>query len=145
MRPVVLYDGGCPMCSREIAHYRRRPSADDIDWIDITATDDLEARFGVSRDQAMASFHVRDSNGAWNEGAAGFVALWLMLPGYRPLGKAISATGLIRLLDPAYRTFARWRQRRRCADGACETPGRSDPDRPTSSQPTASEKSLKQR
>lgn len=108
------------MCSREIAHYRRRPSADDIDWVDITTTEDLESRFGITRDEAMASFHVRDSKGDWKDGAAGFVALWLMLPGYRLLGRVINATGLIRILDPAYRAFARWRQRRRCSDGACQ-------------------------
>ena len=116
------------MCSREIAHYRRLDSAEQIDWVDITTADDLEARFGVTREQAMASFHVRDGNGAWNEGAAGFVTLWLLLPGYRLLGGAINATGMIRLLDPAYRGFARWRQRRRCADGACAMPDQARPN-----------------
>ena len=41
-RPVVLFDGGCPMCSREIAHYRRLGGAEAIDWIDIAAADSLQ-------------------------------------------------------------------------------------------------------
>ena len=32
---VVLYDGACPVCSREIAHYRRRKGSERINWVDI--------------------------------------------------------------------------------------------------------------
>ena len=35
-RPVVFYDGACPLCSREIAHYRRRQDSDDLLWLDIS-------------------------------------------------------------------------------------------------------------
>ena len=29
-RPMVFYDGGCPLCRREIAHYRRIDSAERL-------------------------------------------------------------------------------------------------------------------
>ena len=34
VRPVVFYDGDCPLCRREIAHYRRMDSANKLHWVD---------------------------------------------------------------------------------------------------------------
>ena len=34
VRPMVFYDGGCPLCRREIAHYRRIDSAERLRWVD---------------------------------------------------------------------------------------------------------------
>ena len=34
-RPVVFYDGGCPLCRREIAHYQRIDRERRIQWTDI--------------------------------------------------------------------------------------------------------------
>jgi len=36
-KPVVFYDGGCPLCRREIAHYRRIDGDRQLCWIDIHA------------------------------------------------------------------------------------------------------------
>jgi predicted DCC family thiol-disulfide oxidoreductase YuxK len=35
-RLTLFYDGLCPLCSREIAHYRRRMPEGAADFIDIT-------------------------------------------------------------------------------------------------------------
>jgi predicted DCC family thiol-disulfide oxidoreductase YuxK len=132
-RPVVLFDGGCPMCSREIAHYRRRRGADRIDWIDIATADALQARYGVSPDDAMARFHVRDPRGCWQTGAWGFVELWSHLATYRWLAGAMRSLRLTGILDFAYTGFARWRLRRRCDETSCTTDSttvRTDNNRP---------------
>ena len=34
VRPMVFYDGGCPLCRREIAHYRRIDSTGSLRWVD---------------------------------------------------------------------------------------------------------------
>ncbi|MEC8852758.1 MAG: DCC1-like thiol-disulfide oxidoreductase family protein, partial [Pseudomonadota bacterium] len=34
---TIFYDGGCPLCAREIAFYRRRAGAGRLDWIDVAA------------------------------------------------------------------------------------------------------------
>ena len=119
MRPLVLYDGGCPLCRREIDHYRRLPGAEQLEWVDLAAADtDLDA-LGVDRAAAMARFHLRDSAGGWLTGAWAFAELWAHLPGYGVLARGLRALRLLGHLDRVYGTFASWRLARRCKSGAC--------------------------
>jgi predicted DCC family thiol-disulfide oxidoreductase YuxK len=63
------------------------------------------------QDQAryMARFHVRQKDGRLLSGAAAFVALWLLMPGWRWLGKIGSLPGVTPLLELLYRGFLRIR------------------------------------
>lgn len=119
-RTVVLYDGACPLCRREIAHYRRLDGDARVDWVDIATTPDLQTRFGVRREDALARMHVRDAAGRWHTGAAAFVAMWQALPGYRHLAGAVSGLRLTAALERLYTPFARWRLRHRGSD-PCDT------------------------
>lgn len=121
---TVLYDGGCPLCSREIAHYRRVAGALPIAWVDIAPPDADPARYGVSRLDALRVFHVIDADGLAHRGARGFLALWAALPRYRWLARACRALRAEPLLDWLYRHFARWHFARRCRDGVCGLPER---------------------
>ena len=131
LTPLVLFDGGCPMCRREIAHYRRLEGSRRLAWVDIAQTPDIEQQVGVSHAAAMAHFHVRDAAGEWHVGAHGFVELWGHLQGYRWLGRAIRSLHLAPLLDHAYRRFARWRLKRRCDAGTCAARTRKESGSPT--------------
>ena len=123
---TVLYDGGCPLCSREINHYRRIAGELPIDWIDVTRPEKDLDRFDLSREEALQLFHVVDANGIMQVGARAFIALWTVLPGYRWLAKLCRGLGLAPLLESVYVRFAGWHYRRRCPDGVCgispETP-----------------------
>jgi predicted DCC family thiol-disulfide oxidoreductase YuxK len=117
---TVLFDGGCPMCRREIAHYRKLDRAHRVRWLDIHREPDSVAVAGVPWDAAMQRLHVLQSDGVLRTGVYGFVAIWRELPGYRWLARVVSAVpGLVFLLDRAYGHFARWRWRRRCRAGVC--------------------------
>jgi len=119
-RTAVFFDGGCPMCRREIAHYQRLDSAGRIRWLDIHREPDVVAEVGVSWEAAMQRLHVRSGTGELHTGVPAFVAIWRELPRYRWLARLVAAVpGLIPLLDFAYGRFARWRWRRRCRDGVC--------------------------
>lgn len=121
---TVLYDGGCPLCSREIAHYRRvAGAAAPIDWVDIAPPDADPAAYGVSRLEALQVFHVIDPAGQPHKGARGFLALWAILPRYRWLARVCRALRLEPVLDWAYRHFAGWHFAKRCRDGVCGTGG----------------------
>ncbi len=116
---IVFYDGGCPLCRREINHYRRRRGADRVLWIDITQDEGMLAAHGLSKAQAMARFHVRDASGEWHTGARGFIELWKHLRGYRWLARVLRLLRLVSVLERAYTRFARWRLNRRCTSSRC--------------------------
>ena len=120
-RPVVLYDGSCPMCSREIAFYRRQAASARLEWVDISRETDTESRFGIRHDDAMRRFHVRDQEANWQTGAFAFAELWSHFPGWRLLAKLLRLTGLVPLVDRVYERFARWRLKRQCKNGSCST------------------------
>jgi predicted DCC family thiol-disulfide oxidoreductase YuxK len=118
--PVVLFDGGCPLCRREIDHYRRLHGADQVNWVDVSTTPNLQWLYGIDTDSAMRRFHVRTSSGQWLTGAYAFAELWSHLRGYRIIGALVRQTRLLPLLDWGYRRFADWRfARRGCDSGGC--------------------------
>jgi predicted DCC family thiol-disulfide oxidoreductase YuxK len=118
-RPLVFFDGGCPLCRREIEHYQRRDRAGALEWVDITRDGQLLAAHGLSAQRAMERLHVLDGEGRWRVGAWGFAAIWERLPGYRWLARLVWGLHLLPALDAAYRPFARWRLRRRCGSDRC--------------------------
>jgi predicted DCC family thiol-disulfide oxidoreductase YuxK len=127
-RPVVFYDGDCPLCRREIAHYRRLDSEARLCWIDAAADTEALARHGLSLQAAMAELHVLDTAGRWQRGVDAFLVIWQHLPGYRWLGRLIRGLRMRRPLGFLYCRFAAWRYGRRCsADGCLTAQGRRAP------------------
>ena len=120
-RPKVFYDGGCPLCRREIAHYRRIDSAGRLHWVDAPGEPGTLDRHGLSLEQAMAELHVLDSSGNWQRGIDAFLVIWQQLPAYRWLAKIVTVSGLRRPLGVVYRHFAAWRYRHHCGINGCTT------------------------
>jgi predicted DCC family thiol-disulfide oxidoreductase YuxK len=112
---AVYFDGGCPICSREIGFYQRQAGADAIQWVDITRCGDDALPTGVSRATAMARFHVRTADGL-RDGAAAFIALWQALPRFRLIGRILSIPPLPWLLERGYRLFLVIRPTRKLDD-----------------------------
>jgi predicted DCC family thiol-disulfide oxidoreductase YuxK len=120
-RPVVFYDGDCPLCRREIAHYRRLDREARLCWVDAAAETELLARYDLSQQSAMAELHVLDTAGRWQRGVDAFLVIWQHLPGYHWLERVVRGLRLRRPLGFLYRRFAAWRYRRRCSAGGCVT------------------------
>lgn len=106
---TIYFDGSCPLCRREIAFYRRLPGAEQLDWLDVSAGVPLGQ--GLSCEQAMRRFHVRDARGRLFSGGAAFARLWRALPGWRWLGWAMAVPPMSWLLEGAYRAFLPLRPR----------------------------------
>lgn len=119
VKPLVFYDGGCPLCRREIAHYQRIDRDRRLEWIDISREPQRVRSHGLSVATAMQRLHVLDARGAWQTGVAGFMELWAHLPYYRYLAYLLRVLRLQGVLEPAYRYWARRRLQRRCADQGC--------------------------
>ena len=116
---TVLFDGGCPLCSREIGHYQKLKSLIPIHWVDITQDDALLKQVGVKREDAMAEFHVLDDAGNLHKGADGFVVVWQALPYFHWLASFCQTLHLLPLMRWGYARFARWHFKRRCESGVC--------------------------
>ena len=104
----VMYDGSCPMCTREIEMYRRLPARSEIEWVDVSQCAQPEVH-GIAREVLMQRFHVRAADGTWLVGARAFVHLWQQLPGWRYLAWLARVPGVIAGMDRAYTLFLRWR------------------------------------
>jgi predicted DCC family thiol-disulfide oxidoreductase YuxK len=111
---TLLYDGGCPLCVREVSFLRRRdqrlhPQAPRLAFVDIDATDyDPAAHGGISYRQAMGRIHALGADGQILRDVAVFRAAyqliglgWLYAPSRWP--------GLATLANAAYGLWARWR------------------------------------
>ena len=120
---TVLYNGACPICTREIAVYRRRAerAGAPLAFEDLNAAD-LGA-WGVGAEDARRRLHVR-VDGRVIAGLPAFVALWRRLPGMAWLATLVSLPGVRwvadgvyeRVLAPALHALDR-RRRRSCAAG----------------------------
>lgn len=110
MAVEVYYDGGCPVCSREIAFYRTRPGTETVQWVDVTAADATRLGPDLTRDAALARMHVRDADGRLHSGAAAFGALWRQMPGMRWLGALVAIPPIGLVAEAAYRVFLRVRK-----------------------------------
>lgn len=99
----VYYDGGCPVCSREIAFYRARPGADGFVWVDVSGGAELGP--GLRQEAAMARMHVRLPDGTLLSGAAAFAEMWRRMPGFKWLGWLLAMPPFGALAELSYRGF----------------------------------------
>lgn len=106
---TVLYDGACPLCSREIAWYRRQVACEPLHWVDVARCRDTALPPGVDRAAALRRFHVLEADGRVLTGAAAFARLWAAHPRLAPLAWLARCPGVPALLEFAYRLFLRLR------------------------------------
>jgi len=106
---TVYFDGACPVCRREIAHYRRQSGSESIAWVDASSCDEAELGPGLDRSVVLSRFHVRNADGTLTSGAAAFVAIWLRLPAFSWLAALASSRPVLALLEAGYSIFLRFR------------------------------------
>jgi 3-demethoxyubiquinol 3-hydroxylase len=104
---LVLYDGACPLCRREIALYRGLRGEQALRFVDVRAESALP--HGTTREQLLARFHVQRADGTLASGADAFLTLWASLPGWRWLARAGRLPGMAWSMERIYRLFLRWR------------------------------------
>jgi demethoxyubiquinone hydroxylase (CLK1/Coq7/Cat5 family) len=123
---TVYYDGACPVCSREIALYRRQPGGESCVWVDASRSDPAAMGADLDPRRALARMHVRRPDGTLVEGAAAFALLWQAFPATRWLGRVAALPPVTWMLEGAYRLFLRlrplWRAQPAAADDASITP-----------------------
>lgn len=112
---TVYFDGACPLCSREIAAYRRQDGAQACAWVDAARCEPAQLGADLARADALARMTVRRPDGSLARGARAFAEIWMALPRTRWLGRLAAWPPLTALLDGAYVAFLRirplWRRR----------------------------------
>ena len=106
---TVFYDGGCPLCTKEIAFYERCRGADRIRWVDVSLATEPDVAAGLSREQATRRFHVQHPDGRVTSGGRAFAELWATLPGLAMIGRVCRRWPLAMALDIAYKAFLPFR------------------------------------
>ncbi len=117
----VFFDGGCPLCRREIDLLRRRDRQHRIRFTDIDADAFDSAGVGKTMDQLMAEIHGRLPDGSVICGVEVFRRLYAAV-GFRRLTALTRLSGISNLLNVGYRLFAKNRLKLtgRCKQGVCQ-------------------------
>jgi predicted DCC family thiol-disulfide oxidoreductase YuxK len=114
-RPTLYYDGGCPVCRREVAMYRKQPGANAVHWVDAASCEPRDLGSGLTREAALERLHLRRPDGSLVSGGAAFSALWRALPRWSWLGRLFASKAGSWLLEAGYRVFLAvrplWRSR----------------------------------
>lgn len=119
---TIFFDGSCPLCRREIAHYLRRDRAGRLAALDIAADPAPLTRLGISHGAAMAALHACDAQGKVLIGSDAFLAIWDRLPRWRRLSAALRMLpGATWALEQVYRVVAP--RRARIVAAFCPTRG----------------------
>jgi predicted DCC family thiol-disulfide oxidoreductase YuxK len=106
---TVMFDGSCPLCRREVGVYQSLTALSPVAWQDVSqATQDMTPELQALY---MARFHVQKESGELLSGAAAFVALWQVMPGWRWLGRLGALPGMTAVLEVFYKGFLRIRPR----------------------------------
>ena len=116
----VFYDGGCPVCRREVRVLRRLDRRGRIRFTDIDAPGFQAPSPGPDLDELMARIHARLADGTWIQGVEVFRRLYAAV-GFGGLVTLSRWPGISHLLDRAYAVFARNRVRwfGRCTANTC--------------------------
>lgn len=116
----VWFDGGCPLCRREIALMQRLDRRGAITFTDVA---DEAGACPIDRAELLARFHARE-DGVMLSGAAAFAAMWRAIPVLRPLGLVARNRAVLGGLERLYLAFLKVRpglqrrlQRREAAGG----------------------------
>ena len=109
----MFFDGACPLCSAEIAAYRRMQGGDAVRWCDANAG---AAPPEIGAEAALARFHVRRADGTLVSGFRAFLAVWRVNPRLAPVARLLDRAPFTWAGEGAYRLFLRfrplWRPRR---------------------------------
>ena len=106
---TLLFDGGCPLCLREVKFLRSRDTLENISFIDIDSPNYQPDLFsGISYKDAMGRIHAINESGEILKDVAVFreayrlIGLgWIYAPTSWPI--------LGSLIDQVYKLWAQWR------------------------------------
>lgn len=116
----VFFDGGCPLCHREINFMKRRDRQGTIKFTDIDTNDFHPEALGKTYDELMAKIYGRLPDGNWITGVEVFRRLYSAI-GFGPLVMLTRLPVVSQIMELGYHVFAKNRLRLtgRCSTQTC--------------------------
>ena len=105
---TVWFDGGCPLCRREVALFRLLDRRAVILFEDISQPDSV---CPIDREQMLVRFHAQEKGAPIVSGAAAFAAMWRAIPVLRPFGELARIPAALWGLERLYQGFLKVRPR----------------------------------
>lgn len=103
---TIYFDGLCPLCSREINHYRHQKGAERFTFTDITAPEFNPQAENLDPIQVHKVMHVRTPEGKIKTGVSAFLEIWSALPRYQWAYRMGSKALVFSVLSFFYAIFA---------------------------------------
>ncbi len=113
---LVFYDDACPLCTKEINHYRKLKTCHPINWVPIHQDQNMLNSFEFSKHALLERLHVVRGDGVIVTGASAFATIWYSIQRYHWLGATVYKLHLIPTLEFFYTRFAKWRFRRQVCE-----------------------------
>ena len=121
-RPVVVYDGHCPFCLRQIQRIRRGDTAGVFDYLP-RQTEGLEQRFPKLMDGNFnTGMRLVHTNGSVSAGADAVYQIARQIKGWKQLAWLYRVPVLHGVFRAAYAWVAKYRYKlaKRCENDICE-------------------------
>ena len=99
----VLFNDSCPICSKEINHYKSLEN--DINWIDINDLEISTKLSGKSHKDLLRRLHVVKDNEVYS-GVKAFVIMWRNIPKYKWIGNLVALPGVYQISVIFYEVIA---------------------------------------
>ena len=109
---VILYDGKCSLCRREIEYYQRIAPANTFTYEDVTVNASVIEELNISYIDALKQLHVLDPTGHVYVGVDAFILIWKQMKRWRILAAIVNFPFIRFLANIAYHCFANWRFKR---------------------------------
>lgn len=120
---AIYFDGLCPLCTKEIKHYKKIDKNNTIDFIDISNPSFDSRKIGIDPVEINKKFHVKTTDGQFIKGVEAFIAIWKHLDIFRPLQLAAQSKLGRPFFNLGYKAFAFIRpvfRRKDCPENRCE-------------------------
>ncbi len=121
---TLLFDGGCPLCQREVSFLRSRDNQNNIEFVDIDSPNyNPDLYGGISYREAMGRIHALTSSGETLKDVRVFREAYRLVG----LGWVYAPTNwpvLGALVNEIYRLWSKWRlplTRRPTLDQICQS------------------------
>ncbi|MFY0649738.1 MAG: DUF393 domain-containing protein [Methylophilaceae bacterium] len=110
MKIIVLFDGKCGICSKEIAFYKKIAPSDQFIWEDVNAINSKE-KYNIELITALKHLHVIDNEKVLI-GVDAFARIWKNIKYFKFLSFFIRLPLIYSFAKYAYHIFAEYRFKR---------------------------------